>query len=223
MSVIAFKSHRSRYPPVIDFIMNILYKILSHIWRNKMDKLQLKYNNIQLAAEIKENKAERKSSARRGNYYITNYGDTKNIATKNIADTMMNDILVQWGHLYTGAAWYLQSKLVKQKTEARAYNILNAFFKGRRFDTVEKYYYNKGIDYVIAKLTKDEKAYSLYCNRKHNQSLALDRARILLGSYKLKSGPVYKKKGKPPQASLIKEAIPHEEFDKWVLDTHTLL
>lgn len=216
MPVIAFKSHRSRYPPVIDFIMNILYKILSHKWRNKMDKLQLKYNNIQLAAEIKENKAERKSSARRGNYYITNYGDTK-----NIADTMTNDILVQYGHLYTGAAWYLQSKLVKQKTEARAYNMLNAFLKGRRFDTVEKYYYNKGIDYIIATLTKDEKAYSLYCNRKHDQSLALDKARILLGSYKLKSGPVYKKKGKPQQASLIKEAIPHEEFDKWVLDTHT--
>ena len=218
MQVIAFKSHRSRYPPVIDFIMNILYKILSHIWRNKMDKLQLKYNNIQLAAEIKENKAERKSSAKTGNYYINNYGDTK-----NIADTMTNDTLVQWGHLYTGAAWYLQNKLVKQKTEARAYNMLNAFFKGRRFDTVEKYYYNKGIDYMIATLTKDEKAYSLYSNRKHNQSLALDRVRILLGSYKLRSGPVFKKKGKPQQASFIKEAIPHEEFDKWVLDTHTSL
>lgn len=213
---IVFKSHRSRYPPLIDFIMNILYKILSHIWRNKMDKLQLKYNNIQLAAEIKQNKAERKSSARSGNYYITNYSGKEKSDASN-----WDNILLQYGRLYTGAAWYLQGKLVKQKTEARAYNILNAFFKGRRFDTVEKYYYNKGIDYMIATITKDKKAYSLYCNRKHNQSLALDRARILLGSYKLKTGSVYKKKGKPQQASLIKEAIPHEEFDKWVLNTHT--
>lgn len=182
-----------------------------------MDKLQLKYNNIYLANEIRENKRECKNSARQGNYYISKYGNLENSPSPKI-----DNILTQYGHLYTGASWHLQSKLAKQKTVARAYNMLNAFFKGRRFDTVEKYYYNNGIDYMIAMLTKDKEAYSKYSSRKWDQQLALDQARILLGSYKIKTGNVFCKKGKPPKHCLIKDALPHAEFDKWVLDTSTI-
>lgn len=170
----------------------------------KMNKLELKYNNKNNTNIIKKYKIVIKNNMRNSVYYM------------NCKD----DFLKSWGYRATGVYSHIQNSIKDYQCEARAFNIVNAFVKGRRFDSVEKYYYNNGIQYQISLVTQDNIEYSKYKSRLNLQQNALDKAKIFLGLYEFKTSYSMVKNKKVEQINKV--AIPDETFDKWVAETGNL-
>lgn len=168
-----------------------------------MDFAIIKHNLFLISEEIKKSKYFRNYFFKSGEYYKKAYLENSNESDRNT------------GFSNIGKASLYQSQLIKMKTQARAYNILCAFLKGRRFDSVEKYYYNNGIQKQTALLLKSEELTSKYEEAKARQQLAIDTAKISMGYFKYTESKFRMAK----YFGYDKEATEWKEFDEWISKT----
>lgn len=183
----------------------LLYQNL--YWSNKMNFDKIKNNLFLISEEIKKSKYLKSYHFKLSSYYRKEY-DSKSIEEdKNLC------------YKEAGKAAMLQSQLNEMKIQARSYNILLAFSKGRRFDSVEKYYYGEGIQKQCALLLQSKELYSKYTEAKAKQQLALNNAKIAMGYFKYKNKITKRFK----YFGNDKEATEWKEFDEWVSKTGNLV
>ncbi len=168
-----------------------------------MDFAIIKHNLSLISEEIKKSKYFRNYFFKTGEYYKKAYLEKSNESDRNT------------GFSNIGKASLYQSQFIKMKTQARAYNILYAFTKGRRFDTVEKYYYNNGIQKQTALLLKSEELTSKYEEAKARQQLAIDTAKISMGYFKY----IERKSKMSRYLGYDKKATEWKEFEEWISKT----
>lgn len=178
---------------------------------NKAIKLKAKHD---LLAEIlKDAKKNRSQKYREGRKYTTQYGHHINSETDK-----GKPYLAIHGMKQEGIAGYLDYKIKEYAVEYRALSIALAFLYNKRFDGIEKFWYNYSMSDLLTKkimtyANMNTSYYSVYGDRYGRQAQAINHAKVLLGMFKYE--PVYSpysKKFSHNNTIYVND----EEFNEWI-------
>ena len=180
------------------------------------EAIKLKAKHDFLAELIKDAKKNRSRRYREGRKYTTKYGHHLNSETDK-----SKSYLAIHGIKQEGIAGHLDYKLKEYAVEYRALSIALAFLHNKRFDGIEKFWYNYSMSDLITKKimtysNMNTKYYSVYGDKYGRQAFAINHAKVLLGMFKYE--PVYSPHSK--KFSHNKTIyVNDEEFNEWLQTT----
>lgn len=175
-------------------------------------KIKLQHRKEFLEKSIKELKKDRSGYYKTGHKYQREHGH------KLGSDNKGGHYLAKLGIRHEGVAAYLNNKHHYLAQEYRSLTIALAFLQRKRFDKIEKFWYNLSISDLLRKkyVTWSDcgkSYYSVYGERYGRQEHAINQAKFLLGMFRYE-----------PVQSMFSNKFSHnkivyendEEFNEWI-------
>jgi hypothetical protein len=175
-------------------------------------KIKLQHRKEFLATTIKELKKDRSGHYKSGHKYQHQYGHHLKSENKG------GHYLATLGIKHEGVAGYADGKLHKYAFEYRSLTIALAFLQRKRFDKIERFWYNLSVPTLLKKkyVTYTDAGlsyYSIYGERYGRQEHAINQAKFLLGMFRYE--PVQSKYSKRFSHNKIVYEN-DEEFNEWI-------